>query len=295
MNKNQKLIAIGIAIIMSGGLVIPAYAAEPINLSTLSIEQLTALVESLTAQIKALTSQVNSQSQLIAKLRLNSEHRRGEQNDEIKLLQKILATDPALYPEGFVTGYFGEYTAQAISRFQKRYGLAVTGTLTPETKELINKILDSEGDSAIREIPPGLLLAPGLEGRVIVKTENNGGNLVWKIEVKDHDSNENENDNDDEDESDDDSDDDEDELSDKELEIDVRIDDHDAKVKVEQNGIETLFTLDETDEDEIIDKLVVRLGVDQDEIEDAIDFDHVDDNSTSWDSDDLGNEVEDDD
>ncbi len=291
MNKNPKILALGIAILMSGGLVIPAYAAEPINLSTLSIEQLTALVESLTAQIKALSAQVNSQSQLIAKLRLNSEHRRGEQNDEIKLLQKILATDPALYPEGFVTGYFGEYTSQAISRFQKRYGLTVTGTLTLETKELINKILDSEGDKAIREIPPGLLSAPGLVGRVIVESENNGGNIVWKIEVKDNDGDENDDEDelDDQDDSDEDVDDEDDSDNEDtdELEIDVRIDDDDAKVKVEQNGTETTFTLDETEEDEIIAKLVVRLGVDEDDIEDAIDFDHVDDNSTSWESDDL--------
>lgn len=288
MNKNQKIAAIGIALLMSGGLIIPVYAAEPINLSTMSIAELTALVESLTAQIKALTSQVNSQSQLIAKLRLNSEHRRGEQNDEIKLLQKILATDPALYPEGFVTGYFGEFTSQAISRFQKRYGLTVTGTLTPETKDLINKILDSEGEDAIRDIPPGLLSAPGLAGRVIVKSENDGGNLVWKIEVKDDDGdqNDNEDQNDDEDKNDDENDDSNDD-NDNNLEIQVRIDDNDAKVKVEQGSTENTFTLDETDEDEIVDKLVTRLGLDKSEIENAIEFDHVNDNSTSWSDDDV--------
>ena len=278
MNKNQKIVGIGIALLMSGGLVVPVYAAEPLNLSSLSIEQLTALVESLTAQIKALTAQVNSQSQLIAKLRLNSEHRRGEQNDEIKLLQKILATDPALYPEGYVTGYFGDFTSKAISRFQSRYGLTVTGTLTPETKELINKILDAEGEVAVRDIPPGLLSAPGLAGRVIVKTENIGGNIVWKIEVKDHD--EDESDEDDADGEDEDSNDDEDEDSNDDedkLEIEVDIDNNDSRVVVQQNGVETIFTLDETEEDEIISKLVTRLGLTQEEIEDVIDFDHEED------------------
>jgi peptidoglycan hydrolase-like protein with peptidoglycan-binding domain len=284
MKKNKKLITVASGIIMIGALALPAYAAETkIDLSTLTISQLEALVQTLTEQIKNLTAQVNSQTELIAKLRLNSEHRRGEQNDEIKLLQRILATDPILYPEGYITGYFGEYTSQAISRFQKRYGLTATGTLTLETKELINKILDSEGDKAIREIPPGLLSAPGLAGRVIVQTENNGGQIVYKIEVKndedgDEDSNEDEVN---------------DEDGDEELDIDVRIDDDDAKVKVEQNGTETIFTLDETDEEEIIDKLIVRLGVDRDEIEDAIDFDHVDNNSTSWDSDDSDDSEDD--
>lgn len=281
MNKNQKMLAIGIALIMSGGLVIPAYAAEPINLSTLSIEQLTALVESLTAQIKALTTQVNSQSQLIAKLRLNSEHRRGEQNEEIKLLQKILATDPALYPEGYVTGYFGDFTSKAISRFQTRYGLTVTGTLTPETKELINKILDSEGEVAIREIPPGLLSAPGLVGRVIVKAENEGGNLVWKIEVKDHDSDENEDEDENSDDEDDaDENDSDDEADSNEIEIEVDIDNNDAKVTYDDGSTTTVFTLDETDEDEIIAKLVTRLGLTESEIKDVIDFDHEDDNDS---------------
>ena len=278
MNKNQKVVALGVALLMSGGLAIPVYAAEPINLSGLTIEQLTALVESLTKQIKELTSQVNSQSQIIAKLRLNSEHRRGQQNDEIKLLQRILATDPALYPEGFVTGYFGELTSQAISRFQARYGLTVTGTLTPETKELINKILDSEGDKALRDIPPGLLIAPGLAGRVIVSRENNGGTLVWKIEVKDHDNDG------------DDSDEDEDSDDDEQLEIEVEIDNNDARVEVNQNGVETVFTLDETDEDEIIAKLVTRLGLTEEEIENAIEFEYEDGAEPNDDDDDREDE-----
>lgn len=295
MKKNKKLLTLAVSGIFAVSLALPVYAAENnVNLSSLSIEQLQALVEQLTAQIKALTAQVNSQNQLIAKLRLNLNQGKGSSNSEVRFLQQLLATDPTLYPEGLTTGFFGELTARAISRFQARYGLQVTGVLDAPTKELLNKILDSE--DAIRDIPPGLLRAPGLEGRIIVKTENHGGQIVYKIEVK-HDDGDSEDENDDDEDQNDDQDesDDEDQNDDEDenIEIQVRIDDDDAKVKVEEGSTENIFTLDETDEDEIIAKLAVRLGMDEDEIADIIEFDHVDNNSNSWDSDDTDEEDDD--
>lgn len=47
----------------------------------------------------------------------------GSRSDDVKLLQKYLAKDRTLYPEGLVTGYFGVATKRAVGRFQLKFGL----------------------------------------------------------------------------------------------------------------------------------------------------------------------------
>lgn len=65
-------------------------------------------------------------------------------NPSISLLQRILATDPAIYPEGIVTGYFGVLTEKALRNFQEKYLLQkVTGTFTEETALILTNVLQS--------------------------------------------------------------------------------------------------------------------------------------------------------
>lgn len=46
-------------------------------------------------------------------------------------LQRFLAQDPAIYPEGLVTGYFGHATQEAVKKFQEKNGIVKSGS--PET------------------------------------------------------------------------------------------------------------------------------------------------------------------
>lgn len=46
---------------------------------------------------------------------------------EVSSLQSMLAEDPSIYPEGDVTGFFGEGTRKAIQRFQSRNGVVSSG------------------------------------------------------------------------------------------------------------------------------------------------------------------------
>lgn len=62
---------------------------------------------------------------------------RGIKNEEIKALQGILKKDATIYPEGYVTGYFGPLTEKAIKRLQKKFGLPETGTVDESTNQLI--------------------------------------------------------------------------------------------------------------------------------------------------------------
>lgn len=59
---------------------------------------------------------------------------RGMRSEEIADIQEILKTDPKIYPEGLVTGYFGPLTQVAVRRLQVRCGIAQTGVIDSETR-----------------------------------------------------------------------------------------------------------------------------------------------------------------
>lgn len=46
---------------------------------------------------------------------------------EVTMLQRFLAQDSRLYPEGEITGYFGPATERAVQRFQERHGIVTYG------------------------------------------------------------------------------------------------------------------------------------------------------------------------
>ncbi|HEY4489282.1 MAG TPA: N-acetylmuramoyl-L-alanine amidase [Candidatus Paceibacterota bacterium] len=54
-----------------------------------------------------------------------------EATSAVERLQKILAKDKTVYPEGLVTGYFGPATLRAVQAFQKKNSIVSSGT--PET------------------------------------------------------------------------------------------------------------------------------------------------------------------
>lgn len=48
--------------------------------------------------------------------------------EEVKRLQRILAKDEVVYPEGLVTGFFGPATQRAVKRFQEKHQIVSSGT-----------------------------------------------------------------------------------------------------------------------------------------------------------------------
>jgi len=64
----------------------------------------------------------------------------GSRNEEVKAIQEILKTDPDIYPEGYVTGYYGPLTEKAIRKLQKKCGLPETGEIDEETEKCIYPI-----------------------------------------------------------------------------------------------------------------------------------------------------------
>jgi peptidoglycan hydrolase-like protein with peptidoglycan-binding domain len=57
----------------------------------------------------------------------NTTLRYGMTSDDVKRLQELLATNPEIYPEGIVSGWFGQLTKKAVQKFQCKYNIVCKG------------------------------------------------------------------------------------------------------------------------------------------------------------------------
>ena len=69
----------------------------------------------------------------------------GMKDAEVFNLQKVLSLDPSVYPEGEITGYYGKLTEAAVMRFQKKYGIRITGEVGPQTRAKLHELYGPEG------------------------------------------------------------------------------------------------------------------------------------------------------
>src|SRR4030042_97515 len=140
------------------------------------IQQLQQQVEQLKTQIQILQTQIESLKQTKQEIKETAEEIKetlqlmkqlqyGMTGEDVRLLQEILATDPDIYPEGLITGYYGNLTQNAVKRFQKLAGLDQIGRVGPKTVSKINELL-IEGAGKSGKVPPGLLIAPGIRKKL---------------------------------------------------------------------------------------------------------------------------------
>ena len=78
----------------------------------------------------------------------------GSKGDDVKILQQFLKDQgESIYPEGKVTGYFGQLTLKAVQKFQEEQeiaqkGVAGYGFVGPKTRAVINEMIVGEVVSA---------------------------------------------------------------------------------------------------------------------------------------------------
>lgn len=295
MRLKQLLTGTLIAAFLFIGLTVPAQAQTEASENP-TVTELLAMIESLTAQVKALQEQVQAtlklQQEIKTELRetfkLTRELHRGMSGEEVEALQKILATDPSLYPEGLVTGFYGPLTAKAIERLQTKFKLEGEGEVNAATRELINQILASEG--VVEGIPPGLLRAPGLTDRIKIEIRTENGKTEYRIEIKCDKSGKGNQCRTAAGSLDDEEAEDEDE---EELEIEAEIEESTTKVKVNIEGEKDNFTLDTTDKEDIIEEIAQRYDLDTATVEDVIEFEEETDDEDDDQEEDDSEEEED--
>jgi len=176
----NKIIGILIGVGILSGVLFAPVLAQAIKKETLSVEELIQTlkeqIEELKVKIEALNVQLESFRQapkevkeavkeIKATLKITKQLDKGISSEDVTLLQEILATDPDIYPEGLITGYFGPLTERAVKRFQKAAGIEQAGRVGPKTLAKINELLE-EGAGSSGKVPPGLLIAPGIRKKL---------------------------------------------------------------------------------------------------------------------------------
>ena len=78
----------------------------------------------------------------------------GATNDDIARIQRLLATDPAIYEYGQATGFFGPKTQEAIRNLQRRFGLDPVGVIGPATTAIFEAYFRTYPDE---KYPAGVL------------------------------------------------------------------------------------------------------------------------------------------
>lgn len=62
----------------------------------------------------------------------------GMNGTDVSAVQTFLKQDQALYPQGLVTGYFGNFTKSAVTNFQLRNEIPAVGRIGPMTLPIMN-------------------------------------------------------------------------------------------------------------------------------------------------------------
>jgi len=175
----NKIIGIILGVSLLFGFLAVPVLAETIDTSSvqeLLLQTLQEQIVKLKAQIKALIVQIENLreakgeiketgKEIKVTLKLLRQLRKGMSGEDVTLLQEMLATDPEIYPEALVTGYFGNLTERAVKRFQKAADIEQVGLVGPKTLAKINELL-KVGAGASGKVPPGLLIAPGIRKKL---------------------------------------------------------------------------------------------------------------------------------
>jgi len=105
------------------------------------IQQLLSRIAELKKEIARLQALRDGQATQICG-QLNSNLYFGLASNDVKCLQQFLASQgQGIYPEGYVTGNFGNMTKNAVIKFQAKYSIPQTGYVGPITREKINQLL----------------------------------------------------------------------------------------------------------------------------------------------------------
>lgn len=115
------------------------------NINSL-IQNLLNQINNLKAQIMQLLLQRSggiggtaTSTPIVTCIKFNHDMKFGDEGNDVRELQHELSKDPAIFPPGLISGFFGKKTENALKQWQKKFGLGTTtGFFGPKTRGLLN-------------------------------------------------------------------------------------------------------------------------------------------------------------
>ncbi len=111
--------------------------------------------------------------------------KQGSQGAEVQEMQKCLARDETIYPNGEISGYFGQKTKEAVTKFQEKYLEESSGEVLSLTRKKLNEICFPATEQKIQL--SFTLILPANQGQLIKAAEllkNQWKAIGAKIEIK---------------------------------------------------------------------------------------------------------------
>lgn len=165
--KTWGLVVLVFGLLFSFNLTLAQNTTSVDNARAALIAQIRARIEELQRQILALQAattgaEVATSARFLRNLNL------GSQGDDVEDLQELLAEDSEVYPEGLVTGHFGQLTHRAVKRFQKKHGLEEVGTAGPRTRVLLEGLRQAKAMKGRGNAAPILTGTASTSGQVMI-------------------------------------------------------------------------------------------------------------------------------
>ncbi len=195
----------------------------------------------------------------------------GATNGTIEKVQRLLATDTAIYDHPFVTGFYGPATESAIKRLQTRFDMQPVGVVGPATAELLLGYFlayPSENYPAnvlSTRAPAVSVPTPAVQG---VSTSQTPSATTPTTSTRPS--------------------------SNPAEEILVEFDEGEAFIEIEfENGDDRTLAVDTEEQDEVVDYIVRKTDLTKAQVEAVIEFEKIKRRSSGADEDDAENALED--
>ena len=111
---------------------------------------------------------------------LTSQMSVGSRGAQVTALQNFLASNPSVYPQGLVTGYFGPLTMDAVSQFQIGYALPAVGRVGPLTLQALDNLIDT-GRNIDVDAPTLFGVSSSVTGRNVTISWDNNEAVTGKV------------------------------------------------------------------------------------------------------------------
>jgi len=126
---------------------------QTMNSVTKSHRGLISVIAISAVMVSALSYALTEKANAATFAPINGQMDLGDRGSNVTNLQTFMAANPTIYPEGLVTGYYGQLSAKSVRNFQTAYGIVSQGTpsttgfgrVGPSTIVKLNNLIASGG------------------------------------------------------------------------------------------------------------------------------------------------------